>query len=620
MKKTFAFAVALLVASLCAAQMKEPAFQMTEKELLAAVAGPDLNDRVTACQELAHVGTAAAVPALAALLADQTDAPLFHAARYALQNIPGAEAEKALSDAGGRVSGKRKAAVDASLRIRATPVAPGYDGAAAVLTAFPPQTPLQKGDLSVVPAIVEQALGRGFEATLARRRLVGFPNKAVEDSLCALAFGKDVARARLAVGVLGDRRAVRLLPKFAELAAKTPHSSLRSEVYKSYATLCDAKTHLPFLLDVLKGAPKEDRLVGAIIRICSREMVADDVTVEIVKAEYGYFGTNAVCDAGGKAIKRPWKDVADMMRELVAAGSRSIMSGNRLAGRGGFPFDPAPGVHKELRLTYRVGDGPETSVVTPENREVELAGCVLPDEFAATLLDAYAAASGDFRAALQKIVDTLGRRGRIPDPKERLFRPIFNGRNLAGWTQEDVYFTVKDGVITGESTAEHPCRPNHHLIYTAESLTDFDLRAEFRLSRGANSGIQVRCRPQFIGDNGYQADMNGGGDFVGFLYHPRQHLIGERGADVAIAADGKKSVTRFANGAELRKLYKPKDWNAIRVLVKGRKIAVWINGVRTTSVVDPREEFLPSKGHIALQLHQGPPMKVEFRNLRIKIK
>ena len=49
-----------------------------------------------------------------------------------------------------------------------------------------------------------------------------------------------------------------------------------------------------------------------------------------------------------------------------------------------------------------------------------------------------------------------------------------------------------------------------------------------------------------------------------------------------------------------------------------RTITVWINGVRTTSVEDPRLEFFPAKGHIALQLHQGPPMKVEFRNIRIK--
>lgn len=603
---------------LFAADLKDPAFQMAEKDLLAVVAGTNLNNRITACQELAHTGTAAAVPALAALLTDQTDAPLFHAARYALQNIPGAEADAALATAETRVTGTRRDGIQASRRIRATPVTPGYAGAAAVLTAFPPKTPLQNGDLSVVPALVQQALGKGFEATLARRHLVGFPNKAIDDKLLALAYGSDVAQARLAVGVLGDRRVLPFLPRLGELARTTPHAALRTDIYKSFATLCDADSHLPFLLKLVQENPKEDRLVGTLIRVCTRAFVADDVDVKILVATYGYFGTNTVRDAHNKPIAQPFTDVREMVAELVAAGARSIMSGNRLAGRGGFPADPAPGVHKELRLTYRVGDGPEISVVTPENGETELAGCVLPEKIAVPLLDAYAAATGDVRTALKRVVDTLVKRGRVADPKERLFRPIFNGKNLAGWTQEDVYFTVKDGIITGESVPGHLCQPNHHLVYTAETFTDFELRAEFRLSRSSNSGIQLRCKPQFIGDNGYQADMNGGGDFVGFLYHPRQHLVGERGANVVIAPNGQKTVTRFAADQDLRKRYKMEDWNDIRIVVKGRRIDVWINGTHTTSVTDPREEFFPSRGHIALQLHQGPPMKVEFRNLRVK--
>ena len=217
-----------------------------------------------------------------------------------------------------------------------------------------------------------------------------------------------------------------------------------------------------------------------------------------------------------------------------------------------------------------------------------------------------------------RILNTLDSRGFVPGADSVLFRPIFNGRDLSGWSQVDGFFSARDGAIVGESTAEHPCKPNHRLVYTAEELADFELRAEFRLSIASNSGIQLRCAPQFIADNGYQADMNGGGNYVGFLYHPRQHLVGERGADVAIDAAGKKRVTRFADGKALQRLYRAERWNDMRVKVEGRKITVWINGVRTTSVEDPRLEFLPEKGHIALQLHQGPPMKVEFRNLRLR--
>lgn len=597
----------LAVLGAIAAELKQPAFRMTEPELLSVLKENSLNDKVTACQELSHVGTPAAVPALAALLTDATEPALFHAARYALENVPGPEAESALKNALNTLKdAKRRKGIEVSFRARTNPIPDDYVGASEKLTAFPPKTAVQKGDLSAVPALVDAALGTGFDATLARRHLVGFPNDGIVDVLLALMEGPDAKKARLALDVLGDRRARAPLPKMFAFARTTKNAGLRMEAFKAFATLCDPKDMLQ-LLALLKDFPKDERLVGAIIRVATRAFEMDMASVTIVKAEYGFFGE-----------KRQVADVLGMVRSLVDGGSRTIMASNRLAGEGGFPHDPAPGKHKELRLAYRVGDGPVISAITKENAEIELAGMRLSDAVAKPLVDAAQAATGDERAALVHILDSLDRRGFVPGTDAVLFRPIFNGRDLAGWSQQDGYFSVKDGVITGESTTEHLCKPNHHLVYTAEELTDFELRAEFRLSKGANSGIQLRCRPQFIGDNGYQADMNGGGNYVGFLYHPKQHLIGERGADVEIDAAGKKKVTRFADGPALQKLYRVEQWNEMRVKVEGRTITVWINGVRTTSVEDPREAFFPTKGHIALQLHQGPPMKVEFRNIRIK--
>ena len=618
MKKLLVCSMIAGAFTLLAAELKAPAFQMTETELLAVLKENGVNDQVTACQELCHKGTASAVPALAALLTDQSAKELFHAARYGLQNIPGPEAEAALKSALVHVKeARRRRGLEASLRLRATPVPPDYAGSSEILTAFPAKTPLQNGDLSVVPALVEKALGMGFEAQLARRQLVGFPNDGIVRKMMELVTGPDVRKARLAVTVLRDRRVHSLLPQFCEIARTTKEIGVRNEIFKSFATLCEVED-LPLILEILKTMPREERLVSSLIRLATREFVADKVDVKILKAEYGYFGPDEVKDNQGRIIAHPVADVMDMVTELVKNGSRSIMAGNRLAGHGGFARDPAPGKVKELHLSYQIGDGPTMTTVTRENGEAELAGCLLPDAAAKPLLAACATAEGDYRAALVKVIDTLERRGRIPDADAVLFRPIFNGRDLTGWSQQDGYFSVKDGVITGESTKEHLCRPNHHLVYTAELLTDFELRAEFWLSRSANSGIQLRCLPQFIGDNGYQADMNGGGNYVGYLYHPKQHLVGERGADVTITADGKKQVVRFADNKDLQKLYRVEQWNDIRIVVKGRTINVWINGVRTTSIDDPREAFFPSKGHLALQLHQGPEMTVKFRNLRLR--
>ena len=594
-----------LVAS--TAELKEPVFRMTEPELLAVLKENGLNDKVTACQELSHVGTSAAVPALAALLTDATEPALFLAARYALENIPGVEAETALKRALAVVTdAKRRGGIEKSLRARTNPIPDGYANASEKLTAFPPKNAVQKGDLAAVPALVETALGTGPAATLARRHLVGFPNDGIVDVLLGLLEGADVKKARLALDVLGTRRVRVEMSRLFAFARTTKHEGLRMEAFKAFATLCDPED-LPQLLALLKEFPKADRLSGSIIRVVARAFEMDTTPITVIKAEYGFFGT-----------PRQVADIVGGVRALVGGGSRAIMASNHLAGQGGFPFDPAPGKHKELHLTYRLGDGPELSAIVQESSQIKFTDYRLPESLAKQLVSAAQAATGDERVALVHIIDTLDRRGIVPGADTVLFRPIFNGKDLTGWSQQDGYFSVKDGVITGESTPDHPCKPNHHLVYTAEELTDFELRAEFRLSKKANSGIQLRCKPQFIGDNGYQADMNGGGNYVGFLYHPKQHLIGERGADVVIDAAGKKKVTRFADGKALQDLYRVEQWNDMRVKVEGRTITVWINGVRTTSVVDPREAFFPSKGHIALQLHQGPPMKVEFRNIRLR--
>ena len=200
---------------------------------------------------------------------------------------------------------------------------------------------------------------------------------------------------------------------------------------------------------------------------------------------------------------------------------------------------------------------------------------------------------------------------------EEGFAPMFNGKDLSGWEQKGAWWSAADGVLKAESTAATPLASNNHLIWRGGTPGDFEMRVEFRLSKGANSGIQIRSENAFERDTGYQADMNGGGNFAGFLYHPKMHLVGARGARVTIDADGKKEERRFADAAELQKLFKTEDWNAYRVVCKGPTITVYLNGALTTQVTDFRSDT-PRQGVITLQLHKGPPMKIEYRNLRIR--
>ncbi|HNX35273.1 MAG TPA: DUF1080 domain-containing protein [Kiritimatiellia bacterium] len=198
------------------------------------------------------------------------------------------------------------------------------------------------------------------------------------------------------------------------------------------------------------------------------------------------------------------------------------------------------------------------------------------------------------------------------------FVPMFNGRDLSGWeSRGGTWWKAVDGVLTGESTKENPLVSNNHLIWKGGTPGDFELRVEFRLTKSANSGIQLRAEAVADRDTGYQADMNGGGHFVGFLYHPKMHLIGARGEKVVLAPDGKKTSQRFADSAELQKLFNVEDWNSIRVICRGPAITIYVNGVLMSQFEDHRPES-PRQGAITLQLHKGPPMKNEFRRLRIK--
>lgn len=197
------------------------------------------------------------------------------------------------------------------------------------------------------------------------------------------------------------------------------------------------------------------------------------------------------------------------------------------------------------------------------------------------------------------------------------FVPMCNGKDLTGWQAQGSWWKVVEGVLTAESTAATPLASNNHLVWTGGTPGDFELRTEFRLSKSANSGIQLRAEPVADRDTGYQADMNGGGNFVGFLYHPKMHLVGGRGETVTIAADGKKSAERFADSAALQKLYKVEDWNTYRIVCKGPEITLYVNGEVTSRFADHRPDT-PRQGAITLQLHKGPPMKIEYRNLRIK--
>ncbi len=213
-------------------------------------------------------------------------------------------------------------------------------------------------------------------------------------------------------------------------------------------------------------------------------------------------------------------------------------------------------------------------------------------------------------------------------PAEPGFERIFNGKDLTGWEGNPKLWSVKDGAITGQTTAENPTRGNTFLIWTNGTPGDFELRCSFRLVPGdakgfANSGIQYRSKvvdPARWVIHGYQADMEAGPTYTGILYEEGiRGIMAGRGEKVVWDKDGKKQVVgSLGNAAEIGAAIKKGDWNEYLIIAKGNHLQQFINGKQTVDVVDEDEAKRASNGVLALQLHAGPPMMVQFRNVRIK--
>ena len=196
---------------------------------------------------------------------------------------------------------------------------------------------------------------------------------------------------------------------------------------------------------------------------------------------------------------------------------------------------------------------------------------------------------------------------------------LFNGKDLTGWDGAPGWWRVEDGALTSESTAEKPCKKCNYLIWKGGQPSDFELTAEFRISKQANSGIQIRSETRPEWDTwGYQADMTGDGGLVGFIYHHERGLIVGRGEKVNFTAEGKRELEKIGDAKELVKGYKVEDWNMYRVVCRGPEIALYLNGVLMCQVTDKHPKLAASQGIIALQMHHGPPMKVQFKNIVLK--
>ncbi|MBN1670581.1 MAG: DUF1080 domain-containing protein [Kiritimatiellae bacterium] len=203
---------------------------------------------------------------------------------------------------------------------------------------------------------------------------------------------------------------------------------------------------------------------------------------------------------------------------------------------------------------------------------------------------------------------------------EEGFVSLFNGTNLTGWDGNPDFWSVADGAIRGETTKEKPTQGNTFCVWQGGTLEDFELLLSFRIRNG-NSGVQYRSEEfKKWRIRGYQAEVCNAPKNVGFLYHERgRGRLVEVGQKVVIDENGKKNVVgSLGDWKTLTQDYKKQDWNHYRIVARGNHLMHFLNGVQTIDLVDNDPKGRLTSGVLALQIHAGPPMLVEFKDIRLK--
>jgi Domain of Unknown Function (DUF1080) len=203
------------------------------------------------------------------------------------------------------------------------------------------------------------------------------------------------------------------------------------------------------------------------------------------------------------------------------------------------------------------------------------------------------------------------------------FEPIFDGKTLKGWEGDPKYWRVENGCLVGEVTPETLLKQNSFIIWRGGVTRDFELKVEYRVSAQGNSGINYRSvelpgQPWAM--KGYQADIEGQDRWTGQVYEERGRTFLALRGQVTHATEGSKREIIASLGAEkeLQAWVKKEDWNQYHLIIRGNVLMHILNGHVMSEVIDDDVKERRFDGLLGVQVHVGPPMKIEYRNFRLK--
>ena len=217
------------------------------------------------------------------------------------------------------------------------------------------------------------------------------------------------------------------------------------------------------------------------------------------------------------------------------------------------------------------------------------------------------------------------------------FKQIFDGKTLQGWEGDLNYWRVENGCIVGEITADKLLKSNTFLIWKGGEPNDFELTLEYQITTEGNSGINYRSErvsevPFAL--KGYQADIDGKNRYTGQNYEERgRTTLAYRGQKTTVNGANPTSpvseniknnawanvqITTSFNKDSLQNFIKGTGWNEVHLIIKGNHLQHYVNNVLMSEVTDNDIVNRKMKGLLGVQVHVGPPMKVEYRNIKLK--
>ncbi|MBL9142846.1 MAG: DUF1080 domain-containing protein [Verrucomicrobiaceae bacterium] len=198
------------------------------------------------------------------------------------------------------------------------------------------------------------------------------------------------------------------------------------------------------------------------------------------------------------------------------------------------------------------------------------------------------------------------------------FKPLFNGKDLTGWDGNPELWSVQDGCITGKTTGPEQLAYNQFLIWRGGTVKNFELRAKIKQS-GNNTGIQYRSKELTeVGRwsvGGYQCDVHPSPPNNAMVYEERARgVICQNGQNVVIDPEGKRWLTAEREPVKVDIA----EWHDYTIIAQGNHLIHKLDGQITIDLTDHEAAKRSLEGLIAFQIHRGPAMNVQIKDVMIK--